>query len=107
VTQRLTSASHRVTAGDSGVCLELSGEFDAMVVGELDGWFTEAFGNLPAGSVLTLDFSSVTFCDAGCTAIVARHYYRLTAAGVRVQALGVRGMVAKVFVVLGLGELIG
>lgn len=102
----VAGASHVVQTGDGWVRLALSGEFDVLVVHDLDEWLCEAADGLVCGNRMMLDFTAVTFFDAGCSAVLARTHHRLRRAGVQLHVVGVRRPVAKVFTVLGLGDLI-
>ena len=104
VTLGLTAASHALRTGDGWVCVTLSGEFDFSSAATLEAWLSEDTAELPPGTRVTLDFTRTIFCDAGCTAVLTRHYYRLI--GLRVEAVGVRGTVARVFAILGLSDLL-
>lgn len=104
--RRTAETSHTVRRAERAVHLTLRGQFDIAVRSDLDRWLTEATDGLSFGGELTLDLRFMTFCDAGCVAILARHYYRLTGMSVQVGAVGVQPMVAKVFRILGLGQML-
>jgi len=107
VTSDVTHVSLVVQEGGGGsVRVVLSGEFDILVVHDLDAVLCEAAAGLEPGGRLTVDMTGVTFLDAGSSAILMRVYYRLQDRNSDMQVVGARRQVAKVLTILGLGALI-
>lgn len=101
----LARAAFVRSAGAGWVCLALSGELDIAAVQELDAWLSQATPQAPACETVRIDLTNVSFVDAACTGVLARHYFRLVRMGVAVEGRGARCSVAKVLTILGLGDL--
>src|SRR5690348_4752126 len=84
VTSDVAHASLVVHGGGS-VRAVLSGEFDILVVQDLDAVLCEAAAGLEPGSRLTVDLTGVTFLDAGCSAVLARTHFRLRDRNIEMQ----------------------
>jgi anti-anti-sigma factor len=101
----LARAAFVRSAGADGICLALSGELDMAAVQELDAWLSQATPQAPLCARVSIDLTNVSFVDAACTRVLARHYFRLVKMGIPVEGRGARRSVAKVLTILGLGDL--
>lgn len=101
----LARAAFVRSTGAGWVCLTLSGELDIAAVRELDAWLAQATPQAPPCGTVRIDLTKVSFVDAACTGVLARHYFRLVGMGIPVEGRGAGASVAKILTILGLGDL--
>src|SRR5215216_545340 len=101
-------AALRVHVGevaDAGTVVEVAGELDTATAGLLEDGLWLAL-MMPGDRVL-LDFSRLTFMDAGGIGVVVdAHVRRVAAGGAGVAVLGASGIVRRVFELTGLQMLL-